>query len=252
MSCHCTVGQSAVLEHALAVVELSRPLIRLAVAWGYISQPDASEVLSSMNHLGGRVYGLVRRYESEHKPEQQLGNGWATGIVGRQQNLGRKSSPDWSPPVYVDTKYTSRYAYLICLAVSVEASQTFYRAMRANADGRPLCGSTSATLGVRNGEVELDSTGQVAPGNGGLSLTPDDPARLPVEFRPRALGGIGRLPVFAIDRGEIGSGLQVRADTFKPLIHAYLEPAYLMGFGAYQALLCKTSFCWRRYKCPEV
>ena len=35
--------------------------IRVAVAWGYISQVAASEVLESMHLLGGRVYGLVRR-----------------------------------------------------------------------------------------------------------------------------------------------------------------------------------------------
>lgn len=35
--------------------------IRVAVAWGYVSDDAASEVLQSMNVLGGRVYGLVRR-----------------------------------------------------------------------------------------------------------------------------------------------------------------------------------------------
>lgn len=35
--------------------------IRVAVAWGYVSNGAAGEVLQSMNTLGGRVYGLVRR-----------------------------------------------------------------------------------------------------------------------------------------------------------------------------------------------
>jgi four helix bundle protein len=106
---------SSVLEHAIKVVELSRPLvestqrrdrdlasqlrraissialnvaeglgnsagnarlrfesargslkeaqagIQVAVAWGYISAATAQPVLESMNCLGGRVYGLVRR-----------------------------------------------------------------------------------------------------------------------------------------------------------------------------------------------
>jgi len=106
---------SSVLEHAIKVVELSRPLveaiqrrdrdlasqlrraissialnvaegmgnaagnarlrfesargslkeaqagIQVAVAWGYISAATANPVLESMNCLGGRVFGLVRR-----------------------------------------------------------------------------------------------------------------------------------------------------------------------------------------------
>ena len=35
--------------------------IRVAVAWGYVSQAAADEVLESMHQLGGRVYGLMRR-----------------------------------------------------------------------------------------------------------------------------------------------------------------------------------------------
>ena len=106
---------SPVLEHAIAVVELARPLveaiqrrdrdlasqlrraissialniseglgnsagnsrlrfetargslkeaqagIRVAVAWGYIPQSAAEELLASMHVLGGRVFGLCRR-----------------------------------------------------------------------------------------------------------------------------------------------------------------------------------------------
>ena len=106
---------SSILEHALAVVELSRPLVeaiqrrdrdlasqlrraissvalnlaegfgtaagnarlrfesaggslseaqagvRVAVAWGYVSDAAAEGVLRSMHMLGGRVYGLARR-----------------------------------------------------------------------------------------------------------------------------------------------------------------------------------------------
>ncbi len=48
-------------ESALGSLYEAQAGLRLAVAWGYISQPNASEVLSSMNRLGGRVYGLARR-----------------------------------------------------------------------------------------------------------------------------------------------------------------------------------------------
>ena len=106
---------SSILEHALSVVEMARPLvetiqrkdrdlasqlrraissvvlnlaegfgtaqgnsrlrfetargslneaqagIRVAVAWGYMSDASASPVVESMHCLGGRVYGLVKR-----------------------------------------------------------------------------------------------------------------------------------------------------------------------------------------------
>jgi len=35
--------------------------IRVAVAWGYVSNDAAVEVLESLHCLGVRVYGLVRR-----------------------------------------------------------------------------------------------------------------------------------------------------------------------------------------------
>jgi len=35
--------------------------IRVAVAWGYVSEVAAGPLLESMHVLGGRVFGLVRR-----------------------------------------------------------------------------------------------------------------------------------------------------------------------------------------------
>jgi four helix bundle protein len=48
-------------ESALGSLYKAQAGIRLAVAWGYFSQAVAAEVLESMNRLGGRIYGLVRR-----------------------------------------------------------------------------------------------------------------------------------------------------------------------------------------------
>ena len=48
-------------ESALGSLYEAQAGIRLAIAWGYFSQGAAVEVLESMNSLGGRVYGLVRR-----------------------------------------------------------------------------------------------------------------------------------------------------------------------------------------------
>ena len=49
------------LESALGSLYEAQAGIRLAIAWGYFSQAAANEALGSMNRLGGRVYGLVRK-----------------------------------------------------------------------------------------------------------------------------------------------------------------------------------------------
>ncbi len=49
------------LESALGSLYESQAGIRLAIAWGYFSQVAANEVLASMNCLGGRIFGLVRK-----------------------------------------------------------------------------------------------------------------------------------------------------------------------------------------------
>jgi four helix bundle protein len=49
------------LETALGSLYEAQAGVRLAIAWGYISQAAANEVMASMHRLGGRVYGVVRR-----------------------------------------------------------------------------------------------------------------------------------------------------------------------------------------------
>ncbi len=48
-------------ETARGSLNEAQTAIRVAVAWGYVSDDAARHVLESMNVLGGRVYGLVRR-----------------------------------------------------------------------------------------------------------------------------------------------------------------------------------------------
>ncbi len=48
-------------ESALGSLYEAQAGIRLAIAWGYFSQAAANEALASMNCLGGRIYGLVRK-----------------------------------------------------------------------------------------------------------------------------------------------------------------------------------------------
>ncbi len=48
-------------ESALGSLYEAQAGIRLAVAWGYVSDAPASHVVKSMHCLGGRVYGLTKR-----------------------------------------------------------------------------------------------------------------------------------------------------------------------------------------------
>jgi len=49
------------LESALGSLYEARTGIRLAVNWGYFSQASANETLASLDRLGGRVFGVLRR-----------------------------------------------------------------------------------------------------------------------------------------------------------------------------------------------
>jgi hypothetical protein len=40
---------------------ISQPPLRVAIAWGYFTEDVARDALESMNVLGGRIVGLVRR-----------------------------------------------------------------------------------------------------------------------------------------------------------------------------------------------
>jgi hypothetical protein len=122
------------------------------------------------------------------------------------------------------------------------ARSLFYRAMRAGADGRPLCGSSGTKLGARKDlDIPCRADGAVAPHTGGMSVTPDDPAKLPEEFRPESLGGLGRLPVFMIAAAQLGMDLRPRVDPKRPQVHAFVEPERSMLFDAYQSALCASS-----------
>lgn len=124
------------------------------------------------------------------------------------------------------------------------AKRKYFRAMKSGATGRPRCGETGATLGVRPRDVEIEGDNLVRPSTGGMSVTPDDPAYLPEEFRPDSLGGIGRLPVFEISEDALGETLSVRPDPKRPTRHAFVEPRLPMSLQEYQCSLCATSPYW--------
>jgi hypothetical protein len=100
-------------------------------------------------------------------------------------------------------------------------------------------------LGARAGiDVKPDAQDLVHPENGGISVTPDDPARLPPHLRPESLGGFGRLPVFALEMRQLGMSLAYRPSRRKPDRHGEIEPSMTMPLTAYQDALCATEPDW--------
>ena len=131
-------------------------------------------------------------------------------------------------------------------STSVHGAPTkVYRAMRKDHDGKPRCGSTGNLLGVRPGiDITPDQNGLVVAGIGGLSVTPDDPARLPLHVRPPRLGGKGNLPVFEISREHLGDVVAYRADPERPSKHGFVEPTRPMPLDRYQTALAATRQSW--------
>jgi hypothetical protein len=103
-------------------------------------------------------------------------------------------------------------------------------------------------LGARPGIDLLVIDGMVGPGEGGISVSPDDPRRLPSFRRPPELDGTGRDPVFAIDEQDLGPDLIYRPDPRNPDGHGFIEPVRPMPFEVYQQALIATQSAWRRYR----
>ncbi len=122
-----------------------------------------------------------------------------------------------------------------------------FRVMKKAATGAPVCGDQFARLGVRTAGPRSDipaPNGLVAPNTGGLS-TFLDPALIPIEFRPESHGGVGRIPMFSIDRSHLGTELVPVSDPKRPRVHVFIEPARAMPISDYQTALCKTAGSWR-------
>jgi hypothetical protein len=123
-----------------------------------------------------------------------------------------------------------------------------YRTMREAADGLPVVGPSPRTLGVRPGSfpnpdvpaVQPDDL--VQPGDGGLSVAPDDPMYLPYFRRPPSLGGKGSDPVWYIELDELGLDLSFRQHK---TTHGLIEPSRPMTLREFQDALARTRNRWQ-------
>src|SRR5262249_34038562 len=94
-----------------------------------------------------------------------------------------------------------------------------FRAMREDTDGLPALGASGRSLGVRPGNMlssdvaAMNPNDLVVPGDGGMSVTPDDPATLPFQRRPKSLGGKGRDPVWYLEEGDLAPDLNFNQDS---------------------------------------
>lgn len=126
--------------------------------------------------------------------------------------------------------------------------ERLYRTMRADADGLPHVGRSARGLGVRlhgpHADVTPDEDGRVHPGAGGMSVTADDPARMPVARRPHWLGhGASEDPLFRLDASTVVAPLTVRLDAGA---HALIDPGAVMGLDGYERALAATRPGWQR------
>lgn len=116
-----------------------------------------------------------------------------------------------------------------------------YRAMAKDGDA-PRLSDSSSGLGVREGhDLPVDEEGYVEPEAGGMSVTPEDPRLMRQSLRPRALGGTGRHPLWALDEGHLPADLSWRPHGEG---HGVVEPTQRTTFASYRTALQLTRPSW--------
>jgi hypothetical protein len=122
-------------------------------------------------------------------------------------------------------------------------------------DGLPRTGATGRTLGARPGypddpeepepDIRIDANGIVYPETGGASVAIPPMDNLRPHRRPPKHGGRDKkLEVYELETDELPNELRARVDPLGPMVHAFLEPAYEMGFNEYQYALHSTRELW--------
>lgn len=122
-----------------------------------------------------------------------------------------------------------------------------FRGMEPGPDGSPLVGRTTRRLGVRVPEdIAPDAAGDVHPGTGGMSVSPDSMWNLPHHRRPRGMqrGSTGPVEdrIYATDPADLKrQPLDIRPDTPR---HATVEPSMQMNLANYEGALAATRPFW--------
>src|SRR5436309_1890023 len=122
-----------------------------------------------------------------------------------------------------------------------------FRAMQEDAIGLPLMVPSARGLGVRP-RIDVPAIRLheiVHPGQGGLSVSPDDPMNLPYFRRPPKLQGTGKDPVWVIDATGLGTDLCYRPDPIRSG-HGFIEPVRLMTLDEFQKAIAQTRASWRK------
>jgi hypothetical protein len=127
-----------------------------------------------------------------------------------------------------------------------DEGKVLYRGMRKAADGFPVEEASGTALGVRPGEIPTH-VGMVLPGEGGMSVAPDDPMGLPEWRRPPSLGGTATHPAWELREADLPTDLQFRPDPANPVKHGFVEPRRMMPIGEYEALLGETRMDWKEH-----
>jgi hypothetical protein len=122
-----------------------------------------------------------------------------------------------------------------------------FRSMKEDPGGVPEQAAHARALGVRPG-IDVPATRDddaVLPGQGGVSVSPDDPFNLPYFRRPPEFRGTGKDPVWTIDDTQLGPDLQYRPDPAHSG-HGFLEPARPMTLREYRRALEQTRGAWAK------
>ena len=126
-----------------------------------------------------------------------------------------------------------------------------FRAMKESNGRQSATRQGARTLGfrLRIDVPALSDSDLVQPGQGGMSVGPDDPLHLPPYRRPPAFGGTGADPVWFLDDADLGPLLCYRPDPKHPG-HGFVEPAYPMTGDEYQQALAATQPLGRKAAPP--
>jgi hypothetical protein len=119
--------------------------------------------------------------------------------------------------------------------------------MKETHAGLPEVGESARALGVRPG-IDVPATNLhdlVNPGEGGLSVSPDDPLNLPTFRRPPNFQGTGKDPLWSIRDADLRPDLRYRPDPNKAG-HGFVEVARPMTLREYQLAVARTQQLWRK------